>query len=77
MKDQDFLDVLTAHGASGLDDCFLVKDSRSREYSAGIFDRTGKPLLLMDDDEEFRVKMVEYLWRKNVRSYQSAADLIK
>ena len=43
MQDQDFLAVLIAYGASGLDQCFLIKDSRSDGYSVGMFDKNGNP----------------------------------
>lgn len=77
MQDQDFLAVLTSYGASSLDQCFLIKDSRSDGYSVGMFDRNGKPIVLMEDDEVFHNEMIAFLMANGVKSYASVADLIK
>ncbi len=77
MQDQDFLAVLTSYGASGLDQCFLIKDSRSDGYSVGMFDKNDKPRVLIEDDEEFHDAMVAFLMSNDVKSYDDVADLMK
>lgn len=75
MRDQDFMAVLASHGAADLDQCFLVKDVRTDGYSVGIFDRNGKPFLLMEDDEIFNDALVSFLREKNVKAYESISEL--
>ncbi|MDP2213143.1 hypothetical protein [Phenylobacterium sp.] len=77
MRDQDFLAVLASYGASSLDQCFLIKDSRSDGYSVGMFDSNGQPRVFIEDDEAFHDAMVAFLMANDVKSYDNVADLMK
>lgn len=75
MQDGDYLRVLAGHGANDVSQCFLLKDSRTGTYSIGVFDQTGRPFLLMEDDEKFNKGLVMFLLTKNVRIAESVTDL--
>ena len=77
MHEQDFVAVLASHGATDLGQCFLIKDARTGRYSAGTFDRNGKPFLLMEDDEAFNAEVVRFLRENEVRTYESVSELIR
>lgn len=75
MQDNDYLRVLVGHGADDVSRCFLLKDSRTDAYSVGVFDQSGRPFLLMEDDDEFNGGLVQFLLKNNVRIAENVADL--
>lgn len=77
MQEQDFMTVLTSYGANDLGRCFLIKDVRTDRYSVGIFEGSGKPFLLMEDDEIFNDALVSFLREKDVQVYESISELLK